>query len=213
MVISAPPSVPAQPDGLLDAVATVTAGADVVRWLGIGAMTNLAAALAVPETRSRLRIVQMGGALNYRNPDRAEHNVRRDPAAVATVLRLAAVRPSFVMSDHTFRREIGIGPDSRFYRHWRRRDASAWQRLLADHHDGFFARFHPESLEHDPLTLSAVLGEPFVAFTDATIAIDDKGRMRLEPDGHPVRLSQSVDYDSFLRWLDRWVGPAGVVNA
>jgi pyrimidine-specific ribonucleoside hydrolase len=213
MVISAPPSVPAQPGSPLDAVAKVTAGRSAVRWLGIGAMTNLAAVLTVPETRSRLRIVQMGGALNYRNPDRAEHNVRRDPAAVATVLRLADVRPSFVMSDHTFRPEIGIGPDSPFYRHWRRPDATAWQRLLADHHDGFFARFHPESLEHDPLTLSAVVGEPFVAFTDAAIVIDYKGRMRLEPDGHPVRLSQSVDYDGFLRWLAGWVGPTPRVDA
>jgi hypothetical protein len=122
------------------------------------------------------------------------------------VLRLAAAgtRSSFVMSDHTFRPEIGIGPDSPFYRYWQRADARAWQRLLADHHDGIFARLHAESRERDPPTLSAVFGEPFVAFTDAAPASHHKGRMWPKPDCYPVRLSQSVDDDSFLRWLDHW---------
>ena len=117
-----------------------------------------------------------------------------------------ADRPAFVMSEHTFRPEIGIGPGTELYLRWGRPGAPQWARVLREHHDGFFARFHPESLEHDPLTLSAVLGEPFVTFTDATVALDTIGRMRLEPDGAKVRLSARVDYDAFLRWLDRWVG-------
>lgn len=219
MVMSAPPTVVPQPTGVLEAVRqTVEARpGEPVRWLGIGAMTNLAALVgalgggwsALPE---RLRIVQMGGALNYRHPDRAEHNVRRDPSAVSAVLRSAAElrfahRPSFVLSEHTFRPEIAIDPRSPLYRYWSRPDAAAWERFLVAHHDGFFARYYPQSLEHDPLTLSAALDHPWVTFIDAALVLDDSGRMTLNPRGFPVRLSQSVDYAGFLAWLDRWVGP------
>jgi len=203
-----PADIPAQPEDVHGAVVRLVeeSGSEPVRWLGIGAMTNLAAVLTkTPGLAGRLRVTQMGGALNYRDPDRAEHNFRRDPVAVAAVLALAD-RPAFVMSDHTFRPEIGIGPDTELYRRWGWPGAPEWARVLRAHHDGFFARFHPESLEHDPLTLSAVLGEPFITFTDATVALDAIGRMRLEPDGAKVRLSARVDYDAFLRWLDCWVG-------
>jgi inosine-uridine nucleoside N-ribohydrolase len=203
-----PADIPAQSADVHDAVLRVVeqSSGEPLRWLGIGAMTNLAAVLtAAPGLAERLRVTQMGGALNYRDPNRAEHNFRRDPGAVAVVLALAA-RPSFVMSEHTFRPEIGIGPEADLYRRWGQPGAPDWARVLRAHHDGFFAQFHPESLEHDPLTLSTVLGEPFVTFTDATVALDAIGRMRLEPDGAPVRLSARVDYDAFLQWLDRWVG-------
>src|SRR5258706_6701385 len=114
------------------------------------------------------------------------------------------------MAEHTFRPEIGIDPDTDLYRRWAAPDAPQWARVLREHHDAFFARFHPESLEHDPLTLTAVLGEPFVTFTDATVALDEIGRLRLDPTGAPVRLGAAGDYDGLPRWLGRWGRPLAV---
>ena len=78
-----PADIPIQPDDVHGAVMRVVdgSGGEPVRWLGIGAMTNLAAVLSTaPVLAGRLRVTQMGGALNYRDPDRAEHNFRRDPS-------------------------------------------------------------------------------------------------------------------------------------
>lgn len=52
---------------------------------GMGPMSNLARVLTdLPNARDRLVITQMGGALNYRDPERAEHNVRMDVVVART---------------------------------------------------------------------------------------------------------------------------------
>ena len=108
-----PRSVPTPPGRVVDAVSGLCRATDgPVRWLGIGPMTNLAAVLtAHPDLANQLHITQMGGALNYRHPDRAEHNISLDPDAAHAVLARAH-RLRLVVSDITFTPQIEIAPGS-----------------------------------------------------------------------------------------------------
>lgn len=83
-----PGDVPRQQGDLVSAVAEVCASAaGPVRWVGMGPLSNLARVHAEqPELVARLVVTQMGGAIKYRNPSRAEHNFRVDPGAVIRML-------------------------------------------------------------------------------------------------------------------------------
>ncbi|HEX3731733.1 MAG TPA: nucleoside hydrolase, partial [Mycobacteriales bacterium] len=61
-----PADVPPQPADVLAAVDHVTDSTDgPIRWCGIGPLSNLADVLAArPQLRERLRVTQMGGAIN-----------------------------------------------------------------------------------------------------------------------------------------------------
>ena len=109
----APPDVPAQPgDVLADVTAVAEATEGAVRWVGMAPMSNLADLLtARPGLVERLHVTQMGGALNYRDPSRAEHNVRLDVTSAMTVIAEAR-HPRLVISDVTFTSDIEITPSN-----------------------------------------------------------------------------------------------------
>ncbi|MGW5221330.1 hypothetical protein ACWEQA_26015 [Nocardia sp. NPDC004085] len=54
---------------------------------------------------------------------------------------------------------------------------------------------------HDPLTLSAALGYPFVKFTRERIRIGHDARLYRNPYGRPMQVSAEVDYDGFRDWM------------
>jgi inosine-uridine nucleoside N-ribohydrolase len=193
---------------VLGAVRAVCARtAEKVRWVGMGPLSNLADVLTADHRLAdRLDITQMGGAVNYRNPDVAEHNIRLDPAAARRVLDLAR-SPAFVLSDVTFRPDsaMAVRPTGRLYQYLRANE-SLWARLLVTHLDRWYQRFYPETMMHDPLTLSASLRLPFVDFSPDRIHFADDGRMRLDPSGREVMLSRDADYEAFARWLHRALG-------
>ncbi|MFE9246651.1 nucleoside hydrolase [Nocardiopsis sp. NPDC006938] len=203
-----PGEVPAQPRDVVGAVRDLLSRTEgVVRWVGMGALSNLALVLSeVPEARERLCVTQMGGALNYRNPSVAEHNIRMDVGAAHRVFsaigrgRLTGVR--LVISDVTFRTDIEVDRDSALYRRLSVFGEHTWQGLLHRHLDLWFDSFHPGSIQHDALTLSAALDLPFVHLDRAEVALDDRGRMSLAPGGAPVWLSASATYAPFNRWLE-----------
>ncbi|MGQ0773196.1 MAG: nucleoside hydrolase [Pseudonocardiales bacterium] len=199
-----PVDVPAQPTDVLHAVATVLGGTtSPVRWVGMGPLSNLAAVFeARPDLASRLEIVQMGGALRYRDPDQAEHNFRLDPTAATTVLRTAH-QPTLVLSDVTFTPEIELTADSPLYRQLTAHDAPVWARTVAAHLDQWFERFHPGSMQHDALTLSLGLELPFVDFYGERVALDNIGRMCAHPDGADVFLGGGALYEEFRWWLSK----------
>ena len=205
----APDPVPAQRGDVVAAVRQVCAAtAGPVRWVGLAPMTNLARVLAeAPELAPRLRVTQMGGALRYHDPDSAEHNIHQDVASARAVLRAVAdgvlATPEFVSADVTFTPRIAITAHSPLYAPLRAPGAPAWARVLADHLDRWFARFYPDTMQHDPLALSAALGLPFVTCGHLPIELDDIGRTTRASEGRgtPVRWSVSADYDPFLAWL------------
>jgi pyrimidine-specific ribonucleoside hydrolase len=211
-----PARIATQSGDAADEVAAVCAASPgAVRWVGMGPMSNLADLLAVrPELAQRLAVTQMGGALNYRDPTRAEHNFRLDPPAVRTALG-AVHRPNLVTSEVTFRPEMTLTPDSPEYRLLLRPDAPAWAGVLAAHCDRWFDRFYPGTMQHDVLTLSVAMQLPFVHLDLLDIAVDDAARTT-EPDpGTPgcvyrCFVSARANYAAFRRWLERQLtsGPA-----
>ncbi len=87
----------------------------------------------------------MGGAINYRNPDRAEHNFRLDPAAAIEAVT-AARQLWLVVSDVTFRLEIELTANHPLYLRLAEHP-EAWARLLHEQLDRWFERFVPRTMQ------------------------------------------------------------------
>jgi pyrimidine-specific ribonucleoside hydrolase len=149
----------------------------------------------------------MGGALNYRDPERAEHNFRMDPAAVSVVLATAR-RLSLVISDTTFSPHMEITRGSELHRRLADPVGPAWARVVSAHLDQWFARFYPGTRQHDSLALAAALSVPVLTMYDATVALDPIARMSLDPAGVEVRLSGNADYPAFMTWLSQRLNEA-----
>ena len=210
-----PDGVPAQRVDVVDVVREVCARTDgPVRWVGMGPLTNLARiTLEAPDVAARLQVTQMGGALRYRHPDRAEHNVHQDVTATATVFAAAAdgrlPQPTFVASEVTWDPRIAVTRDSPIYQGLAVDDAPAWARLLTQSLERWFERFHPATLQHDALTLTAALGQPFVTFDVLPIRLDDLGRTTVdEISGVPMRWSLHAAHEPFMSWLATALDPA-----
>jgi|GEM_PF-1086891 len=212
---------PHGPDAVLDAVAAVCAATTgPVRWIGMAPLTNLALVLdRAPELAARLRVTQMGGALNYRHPDRAEHNIRLDvPAAHQVIAAVAAARlatPEFIISDVTFTPEMAVDTTHPIYQALlppgdrpRRAGRDDWPAILHAHLDRWFTSAYPSTIQHDALTLTAALALPFVISSRATVVLDPRGRMTEHPDGAEVRLSRTANYPAFMTWLRHVLNPA-----
>ena len=199
-----PDRVPRQPTDLIEHLERLCATATLpVRWIGMGPLSNLAhLARTRPDLARRLEVTQMGGALRYRDPSRAEHNFRLDPNAAHQVLA-SIQEPQLVTSDITFTDELAIHDDSPLYRALAEPTAPPWAALLQAHLDHWFQQFHPSTIQHDALTLAAAMEVPFVGFTRAHIALDEQARMRTDPDGTIVWLSSRADYQPFINWLTR----------
>lgn len=179
-----------------------------VRWVGMGPLSNLHRLhRQAPELAGKLDVTQMGGALRYRDPSRAEHNFRLDPAAATGVLA-SAHEPQLVTSDVTFTIELGVDENSRIYRALARSDAPPWADLLRRHLDRWFDRFYPSTIQHDALTLAAAMELPFVGFTRTRVQLDDQARMRSEPDGVPIWMSSRAYYEPFMAWLAQQIEDA-----
>lgn len=201
----APATIPTQSDdvlGTVQAVCTQTTG--TIRWVRCGPMTNLAQVLhAAPELAERLVITQMGGAINYRDPAKAEHNFRLDPDAARYVLTHAR-HLTLVLSDVTFTDEIAPHPGHPVYQQLAAPGAPEWAGMLVEHIDRWDNDFGYTSKMHDPLTLTVALGLPFVSLERRPITIADDGRMRIDhAEGRPILVSTGADYPAFMAWLTR----------
>ncbi|GAA0945341.1 hypothetical protein GCM10009554_40070 [Kribbella koreensis] len=199
-----PPDVPKQDGSVVAAVAEVCdATAGPIRWVGMGPLSNLATLQAErPELVARLVVTQMGGAIVYRDPSRAEHNFRVDVGAVVRMLPvLEPWQPTFVVSDVTFNPAIEITPETTIYQRWTDLDAPLWARILRAHSDRWMERY-PGSMQHDGLTLAAAMLWPGIRFARERVTLDEIGRMSRSEPGTEITMSTSVDYPAFMNWLD-----------
>jgi inosine-uridine nucleoside N-ribohydrolase len=199
-----PQDVPKQSDDLVGAVEAVCGSTPgPVRWVGMGPLSNLAALQEVrPELVAKMVVTQMGGAVNYRDPSRAEHNFRMDPAAVIRMLPVLELSvPTFVVSDVTFNPAMEILPESAIYQKWTAPGSPPWASVLRAHCDRWMQRY-PGSMQHDSLTLAAALLWPGIRFVRERIALDPLARMTLDAEGIEIAMSISADYESFMEWLE-----------
>ena len=215
-----PEHVPAAGTDLLGALRVLAAQAEgPLRWVGIAPMSNLARVIReAPELAARLHVTQMGAAINYRDPARAEHNVRLDLDAARTVIdaasdeRIAGLE--LVISDVTFTSAIAIGAEHPLYRALASNPAP-WARVLTTSLQRWFThpRGYEHSMQHDALTLSAALGLPFVTSSPRQVGLDRIGRL-IEPAPAPaeklraVQVARHADHPAFMAWLEQLLGQA-----
>jgi pyrimidine-specific ribonucleoside hydrolase len=199
----APPEVAAQPADVLAAVTQVCSSTtDPVRWVGIGPASNLAMLLTEREdVAERLVVTQVGGALRYRDPERADHNFRTDPDAAAVLLAKART-PRLLLSEVTFTPEVEIAKDSPIHRLLSDPAGPPWARLVAAHLDQWYERFHHATMQHDALAVTDALEIAFVSYYRKHIVIDERGRTTVASEGGvEVRLSGYARLDAYMRWL------------
>lgn len=195
-----------------------------LRWVGLAPMSNLARVVAeAPQVAARLHVTQMGAAIHYRDPGRAEHNVRLDVDAARAVLVAAQTGSlaglELVISDVTFTDQIAIGADHLLARRLAE-DPSSWAQMLAVSLQRWFD--HPcgyeHSMQHDALTLSAALELPFVESFPAHVEFDPVGRLvetaagPATPAGGQVWVSRRADYPAFMRWLEQTLATSHVAG-
>jgi inosine-uridine nucleoside N-ribohydrolase len=198
-----PAEVPAQPTDVRAAVdAVCSSTVDPVPWVGIGTASNLAVLLTErPELAERLEVTQVGGALRYRDPERADHNFRTDIAA-ATVLLARTRVPRLQLSEVTFTPDVEIAKGSPIHRLLSDPTGPPWARLVAAHLDQWYERFKHSTMQHDTLALTTALGMDFVDYHRAHVVIDDRGRTTLATEGgFDVWLSGEARLDAYMRWL------------
>jgi inosine-uridine nucleoside N-ribohydrolase len=198
-----PAEVPRQPTDVLAAVERLCSSTtDPVHWVGIGTASNFAMlATERPELAERLVVTQVGGALRYRDPERADHNFRTDPESAA-ILLASAKNPRLQLSEITFVPEVDVAKGSPLHRLLSDPAAPPWARLVAAHLDQWYERFHHSTRQHDALALATVLGHPFVDYYPAHIVIDERGRTTIATGGgFDVLLSGPADLDAYMHWL------------
>ncbi|GAA4035225.1 hypothetical protein GCM10022247_70920 [Allokutzneria multivorans] len=204
-----PPEVPHQPTDVLAAVTAVCSSTDgLVRWVGIGTASNLAPLLARRyKLADRLLVSQVGGALQYRDPERADHNFRTDIKAASVLVAKARV-PRLQLSELTFTPAVEVGKGSPLHLLLSDPSGPPWARLVAAHLDQWYERFHHATMQHDALALADALGLPFTDYSRHRIAIDKRGRTTLAHKGTDVLLSDGARLEPYMRWLTEKVEAA-----
>ena len=199
-----PAEVPKQSDDVVSAVVDVCGSVSGrIRWVGMGPLSNLATLQAErPDLVARMVVTQMGGAIKYRDPSRAEHNFRVDPqAAIRMLPALEPWLPTLVVSDVTFSEAMEITADSPIYQRWTHPGAPPWAKILQSHLDRWMERY-PGSMQHDALTLAAATLWPGIRFARERVALDSIARMSRSDQGTEIIMSISADYSTFMTWLD-----------
>ena len=168
-------------------------------YVCISPQTNLAEFLKSSPfpLRKKVEVLMMGGAINYRHPDKAEHNIRYDVESACDVF-FNIVKKKYVLSDTTFRKEIEIHEEHPIYK---RIENSPIKNLAIKSMQNFFDSCYPSTLMHDPLTLSCLIDPNLVSFEKKRMTMDEDGRMRLTPYGRLEEVSCAADYEGFMKLL------------
>lgn len=171
---------------------------DQGQYLSIGGLTNLAKLHHdFPELIKQLKITIMGGAIHYRKPGMAEHNVRLDLSAARTIFN-SDLNTSWVLSDHTFVEELKVQKGHALYTYFASSEKPSNQ-MVHRNLDNFFEKLFPDSRLHDPLAVSSVF-LPTVKFERKSLQFSEKGEFNESDTGRAIKVSQSVDYSQF--WTD-----------
>ncbi|RJO74194.1 nucleoside hydrolase [Nocardia panacis] len=198
---------PAQPGAFHDAVESACRSTyGPVQWAGQGPLSNVVSVLTErPHLTEKIAVTQQGGWLDtyHSGPTKTSHNLRVDVRAAGVGLRMLH-RPRLVLSDHTGVPEIRVTTDSDLYKELAGNDAP-WARLLFANVRNWLSK-RPHFYLHDPLTLSAALGQKFVRFAAEDIAVSGDAFLRREPGARRMLVSTGVDYDAFNAWQRTVIG-------
>jgi pyrimidine-specific ribonucleoside hydrolase len=171
---------------------------DETFYVCIGPQTNLANFLeAAPDLHEKLVLVMMGGAVDYRRGEMAEHNIRYDIPAARKVFN-ALIPKHYVISDTTFNDKLIVDKHHNIYKRIAEKSP-----LLQKSFDAFFDYCYPESMMHDPLTLSTIIDPSFVQFERVKLHMDETGILRKNQTDTYTKVSSSARYEEFMLFLEK----------
>jgi len=170
-------------------------------YICIGSMANVASIIKDQDLK-QMKFIQMGGAINYRKPGKLEHNFKLDIEAAREVV-YSETDLKLVLSDTTYRPDIlGIDPQSTIYKKLKstKKNMNSAYTLLSENCTRFYRYFYPQTIMHDPLTVSAAFTN-FVKFEKKAVAMNETGNIVVNEGGHghTVCLSTTADYEGFMK--------------
>lgn len=175
-----------------------------VTYIGIDGFTNLANFLRkYPNARKKLKVYQMGGAINYsRRPNWVEHNIEIDKESARFVIS-SGVDISLVMAQTTFNPVYIVDNHHSIFKRLKSSDNAVY-RLLIRHCELFYKEKGWWPYMHDPLTVAEALGNNFVTFYKSSVYMDKYGNLSLSQKGPKLRLSKAESKDKeFMKFLEQ----------
>ena len=188
----------------LDAMKEVLDAHERVTYIGIQGFSNLANLLRYfPESREKLVVYQMGGAVDYsRRPGWVEHNIKIDVEAARSVLT-SGVNISLVMAQTTYKPGHMVDDQHVIYQKLKQSDQPAHQ-MLACHLELFHEAKGFWSYMHDPLTVAAALGKDFVNFYESAVSMDKLGNLHSSTGSAKLHLSKTESkVEEFMEFLEQ----------
>ena len=171
-------------------------------YVCISPQTNLAKFLEyAPELTSKLKILIMGGAINYRKKGIAQHNIRYDIKSAIKVFNSNAAK-MYVLDDITFNPALKLDENHEIYKNIKNSN-SPIKNLLLGNLQNFFKKLYPTCFMHDPLTLSYLIKPGFLKFKRRKIELSSKGVMKFAKTGKLTTISISANYEDFMNFLSR----------
>lgn len=186
------------------AIKDVVDTSDEVRYVGIDGFTDLSTYLTVyPEDAKKLRVYQMGGAIDFsRRPGWVEHNVKIDAPAARHILE-SGVDMALVMTQTTFNPAYAVGLDHPIYKQLAASD-NMGDKIIARHFETWHKAKGLDSYMHDPLTVATAMGKKFVSFNETPLKMDERGNMAVAEHGRKVRWSRPESKDKeFMAFLEQ----------
>ncbi len=173
-----------------------------VIYIAIQGLSNLAVFLReFPEHAKKLTIYHMGATI--KDADRGliqgGTNMEADPLAAKFIYE-AGLKLRVIGSHTTINDKIRINPESRIYKKLKESGNKAHSLLFAHLHD-YYDRRKLWPAMHDPLAVSAALGEKFVNFEETGLIFDEFGRYQLGG-GKTVFISaKKFNEEGFMKYL------------
>ncbi|MDP3918684.1 MAG: nucleoside hydrolase [Nanoarchaeota archaeon] len=175
---------------------------DKVIYINIQGFSNLAKILdTIPESKEKLIIYQMGGAVDYiRRPNWTEHNVKIDINSAIKVLN-SDIKLSLIMAQTTFNPIFKIDNNHEIFK-LLESSTNEVHKILVKHCLNFNNKTTFWTHMHDPLAISVALGKDFVSFYESGIEIDVMGKMTKSNKKPKFKLSQVKSKDQeFMNFL------------
>ena len=182
----------------LEEIKNIVENNEITHYVCIGPQSNLSKFIKeYPELKDKVKILLMGGAINYRHQDLAEHNVRYDIKSAINVFN-SDWDKRYVLSDVTFKEDIKIDENSDFFKELKDLKKPHIDYIIKSM-KCFFEKLFPATYMHDPLTLSYLIDKNIIEFDTKKLKINDGGIMMLSEDGKETIMSISAKYDLFWK--------------
>ena len=169
---------------------------ETIHYACISPQSNLAKIIDLSGSEN-LDVTIMGGAINYRKKG-PEHNIKMDVKSALKVFN-SNIKKRYVISDTTFKPEI-IGVSKNHYLYT---ELSKSNELLKKNCDDFFEKFYPQTIMHDPLTLSSIIMPQLVFFENKKINMLEDGVMVFDENGKDTIISCGAQYKSLMKLIEK----------